>query len=114
MFCFKSEFDLSLTNLIRNVDCEYFFVCFLFFQMKEHLDYFLNETQFSAQDITHFPYIFNRNIDEIKLRVVEMKRIGAPITLPMLYQGKTKYLKYIQKYCATPDDFRIIENRLRN
>lgn len=82
--------------------------------MKTHLDYFLNETQFSAADITYFPYILNKNIDEVKIRVIEMNRLDAPVTLPILYQGKTKYLKYIRQYCKTQNDFQAIEDRLRS
>ncbi|XP_055313465.1 uncharacterized protein LOC129574886 isoform X2 [Sitodiplosis mosellana] len=58
-------------------------------KIKSLLDYLLNETQFTAADLVHFPYIFARNVDEIKQRIDEMTRIGAPITLSIIYQGKT-------------------------
>lgn len=74
----------------------------------------MNETQFSAEDITYFPYILSKNIHEVKTRVVEMNRIAAPVTLPILYQGRTKYLKYIRQYCSTQGDFQAIEDRLRS
>lgn len=74
----------------------------------------MNETQFTAEDITHCLYILSRNIDEIKLRSEEMKRIGAPITLPILYQGKAKYLRYIGHYCVDGREFQAIETRLKS
>lgn len=87
----------------------------LFFrQIRALLDYLLNEAKLSAKDITRHPYIFHQNIDEVKLRVIEMNRIGAPITSSVLYLGKTNYLKYIRKYCSSSNDFDVIENRFRN
>lgn len=90
------------------------------FQLKEHLDYLLNETNFTADDLLYFPYIFARSVDEIKARIKEMTRIGAPITLPMIYQGKTRYLKFIRQYCTTkledkPGDlaYATIEDRVK-
>lgn len=80
----------------------------------------MNDTQFTAADITYFPYILGKGLDEIKLRIDEMTRLGAPITLPILYQGKTKYLKCIRQYCVTelegkPSDmaYSTIEDRLK-
>lgn len=70
-------------------------------QIKKHLDYLLNETKFAAVDITYSPYILLKSIDEIKARIDEMTKIGAPITLPVIYQGKTKYMKCIRQYCVT-------------
>ena len=84
------------------------------------LDYLLNETQFTPADLVYFPYIFAKNVDEIKQRINEMTRIGAPITLPIIYQGKPKYLKCIRQYCVTelegkPSElaFSTIEDRLK-
>lgn len=80
----------------------------------------MNDTQFTAADITYFPYILGKGLNEIKSRIDEMNRIGAPITLSILYQGKTKYLKCIRQYCVTELDgessdvaFSTIEDRLK-
>lgn len=74
---------------------------------------------FSAQEITHSPYILNKNIDEIKTRVEEMKKLGVPVTLPYIYQSKKRYLNVIRKYSVDypknqtgQDDFLAIEKRL--
>lgn len=76
------------------------------FQIREHLDYLLNETDFTTEDITNSLYILNKSLDEIKARVNEITQIGGHknsklFTLANIYQGKNRYLKLIKNYCDT-------------
>lgn len=77
-------------------------------------------TIFSPEDITHFPYIFHKNIAELKIRLGEMNKLGVPITLPYLYQSKSRYLNVLQKYNMDKQDessqsvFLAAEERLKN
>lgn len=81
------------------------------------MDFFLNETQFTAEDIKSQPYVLFKGIDEYKLRIEEMTKIGITITLPAIYQSNTRYLKSIRKYFVTkPNDavLTAIAYRLKN
>ncbi|XP_031621664.1 uncharacterized protein LOC116339767 [Contarinia nasturtii] len=94
-------------------------------KIKGHLDYILNETNFTANDITNSLFILNKSLDEIKARINEMTEIGAQsdlklFTLAAIYSGKNIYLKRIKNYCDTklPGDagekaFAAIEMRIK-
>lgn len=88
-------------------------------KIKEHLDYLLNESRFNAKDIPKCLYIFKRSLDDLKARVDELTRIGAPITIGVLHKNKTEYLKYVKKFCDDENDehkvvLLAIEIRLKN
>lgn len=65
------------------------------------MDYFLNDTQFTAQDIKNAPYILTKNLDEVKVRIDEMTEIGATFTLGTIYQGKTAYFNSLKRFLAS-------------
>lgn len=68
-------------------------------QIKEHLDYLLNEVQFDVKEISKRLYIFEKSLHEMEARVDELSKIGAPITVDALNKHKAHYLKYVKNYC---------------
>ncbi|XP_031636836.1 uncharacterized protein LOC116349497 isoform X2 [Contarinia nasturtii] len=81
-------------------------------KIKTHLDFWQSEVGLTANIITNSLYIFHRNVEEMKLRLCEMRKIRAPIKLRRITGTKTVYLKYIRRY-ATEEDFSIIEARIK-
>lgn len=65
------------------------------------MDYFLNETQFTADDIQKSVHILQKGLDEVRNRINEMTKIGAPIELSIINRSKTEYLKFIRSYAAS-------------
>lgn len=63
------------------------------------MDFFLDEAQFSPDDIHGCLDIFSKNLDDLKARLNELTSIGAPITVQALIKSKTDYLKYVKKFC---------------
>lgn len=113
MLCYEGDLNIIYILITDNI----LYMIFGELQIKKHLDFLLDH--FPAQEITHFPYILNKNIDEIKTRVEEMKKLGVPVTLPYIYQSKKRYLNVIRKYSVDnprnqtgQDDFLAIEKRL--
>ncbi|XP_031616833.1 uncharacterized protein LOC116336809 isoform X3 [Contarinia nasturtii] len=81
-------------------------------KIKTHLDFWQSEVGLTANEITNSLYVLRRNVDEMNLRLCEMRKIGAPIKLSRIAGTKTVYLKYIRSY-ATEEDFPIIEARIK-
>ncbi|KAJ6625704.1 Transcription termination factor, mitochondrial, partial [Pseudolycoriella hygida] len=46
-------------------------------KVKKHLDYLLNETHFTVDDINSNPAVFRSNLNELKLRINELREIGV-------------------------------------
>ncbi|XP_031640728.1 uncharacterized protein LOC116352346 [Contarinia nasturtii] len=82
-------------------------------KIKTHLDFWQNEVGLTAKEITHSLYVINKKLDEMKLRLHEMKINGAPLKLGMITGSETNYLNYIRSFCATEEDFSIIEARIK-
>lgn len=74
-------------------------VCVGLKKIKEHLDYLLNEVRFDVKEISKRLYIFEKSLNEIKARVDELPKIGAPITVEALNKHKAHYMKYVKEYC---------------
>lgn len=68
-------------------------------QIKEHLDYFLNELGFDAKEVSKKLYIFDKSLNELKARTDELTKIGAPVTIEALNKHKSHYLKYVKSHC---------------
>lgn len=88
-------------------------------KIKEHLDYLLNETRFNAEEIPKCLNIFNKNLDDLKARVDELSKIGAPVTIQALIKSKTEYLKHAKMFCDEENDenkttLLAIEKRLKS
>lgn len=63
------------------------------------MDFLLNEAKFHATDIPKSLKIFNKSIDDLRARFVELSAIGAPIKVRALIITKTEYFKYAKLYC---------------
>lgn len=89
--------------------------------MKAHLDYLLNETHFTAEDISSNVSVFRRNLDELKLRMDELASIGLiPEKLYFICLDSKRYLERVGKFCTkkkcpvTLNRFKSIEKRIKN
>lgn len=79
----------------------------------------MEESRFDANDVPKCLNIFNKNLDDLKARVDELSKIGAPITIQVLIRSKADYLKYVKKFCNEDNDEQklillAIEKRLTN
>lgn len=91
----------------------------LLIQVKEHLDFFLNEAKISADDIPKGLNIFGANPDEMRTRLGELSIIGAPIKIHYLCGSAPAYFKYAKRFSdeQNEQDQKIllnIEKRLRS
>ena len=88
--------------------------------MKAHLDYLLNETHFTAEDINSNVAVFRTNLDELKLRMDELASIGLiPEKLYFICLDRKRYLERVGRFCmkkncpVTLNKFRSIEKRIK-
>ncbi|XP_031617293.1 uncharacterized protein LOC116337108 isoform X2 [Contarinia nasturtii] len=81
-------------------------------KIKTHLDFWQSEVGLTANEITNSLYILIKNLDEMKLRLCEMRKTGATLKLSRIAGTKTVYLKYIRSCCPVKD-FPIIEARIK-
>lgn len=88
--------------------------------MKAHLDYLLNETHFTSEDISSHVSVFGRNLDELKLRLNELHAIGLiPRKLYLLCLDSKRYLEMVGKFFREKNcpiisfKFKSIEKRIK-
>lgn len=89
--------------------------------MKAHLDYLLNETHFTTEDINSNVSVFRSNLDELQLRMNELASVGLiPGKLYFICLDRKRYLEMVGKFCTskncpdTLEGFRSIEKRIKN
>lgn len=85
------------------------------------LDYLLNETNFTIDDINSYLTVFTASTDELRLRMNELTAIGfVPHRLYMICTHRTRYLEMVERFCVNkncPDafeSFKLIEKRVKN
>lgn len=89
--------------------------------MKAHIDYLLNETHFTIEDISSNVSVFRTNLDELKIRMNELTAIGLiPRKLYSICLAKRMYLEMVGKFCrkknclVASETFKSIEKRIKN
>lgn len=92
-------------------------------QIKQHLDYLLNEAKITIEDITLHPSIFKSSLDELKIRVNELRSLGLLFDVAFLKLDRKGYLERIKtrsKYKIKINDehffnnFHAIEDRIKS
>ncbi|XP_031635754.1 transcription termination factor, mitochondrial-like [Contarinia nasturtii] len=89
-------------------------------KIQKHLDFLLNETHFTKEDITSYPRVFNNSLETLRVRFNELAAIKChPKRVYVICLEKKRYLEMIEKHCQSVDDknvwehFRKIEKRLK-
>lgn len=81
------------------------------FQAKKLIDYLLNETHFTEDDITSCPRVFSHSVETLENRMKELQSIGLkPNRLYTICLDRKSYLKFIEKHCYRLNDKKIWEN----
>lgn len=85
------------------------------------MDYLLNETHFTIEDINSNVAVFRTNLDELKLRINELTAIGLkPRKLYSICLDRKRYLEMVGKFCRKKncpvafETFKSIEKRIKN
>lgn len=86
-------------------------------KLREHIDYLLNETPYTIDDINGHIFIFRRNLLEIKCRINEFNSLNCSPKIFHLSSDRNSYLKKIEKLCKDTENgeekFKLIEERVR-
>ncbi|XP_037049340.1 transcription termination factor, mitochondrial-like isoform X2 [Bradysia coprophila] len=89
-------------------------------KVKNHLDYLLNETHFTIDDINSTMAVFRTKLDELKLRMGELAAIGlVPRKLYSICLDKRSYLDMVWRFCerknrpAAFELYKSIEKRVK-
>lgn len=87
-------------------------------KLREYIDYLLNETRYTIDDINGHIFIFRRNLHEIKCRINEFNSLNYSPKLYLLASDRNTYLKKIKKLCKNTEHgmakYSLIERRLRD
>lgn len=71
----------------------------MYFQIKEVLDYLLDEANFSPHDIANAPRILCHSLETTKERLEELKSLNCrPCSLVIVCRSKNEYEKFVRKW----------------
>lgn len=86
-------------------------------KLREYIDYLLNETPYTIDDINGHIFIFRCNLLEIKCRINEFNSLNYSPKLFLLASDRNTYLKKVEKLCKDTVNgmtiYRSIERRVR-
>lgn len=70
-------------------------------QIKEILDYFLNESEFTANDVAQVPRILCHSLTTTRARLNELRSLGCkPSSLVIVCRSRNEYRKFIEGWGA--------------
>lgn len=73
-----------------------------FKQIKEVLDYLLNEAKFTRYEIAQVPRILCHSLKTTKERIEELASLGCrPSSLVILCRSRREYEKFLQQWRST-------------
>lgn len=86
-------------------------------KLNEHIDYLLNETSYTIDDINGHIFIFQCNLLEVKCRIKDMSMLNYTPKLYIIASSRNTYLKKIKKICRDVENgmekYKLIERRVR-
>lgn len=86
-------------------------------KLREHIDYLLNETPYTIDEINGHIFIFRCNLLEIKCRIKEVHSLNYDAKLFVIASDRKTYLNKIKKLCRDTENgmkrFEMIERRVR-
>lgn len=88
-------------------------------KVKNHVDFLLNDTYFTIDDINQHIFVLRRNLDELKCRLNELTSLDYVPELFEICYDKKRYLKVAEKACRNStlanslDKFQTIEKRIK-
>lgn len=86
-------------------------------KLHEYIDYLLNETPYTVDDINGHIFILRRSLLEIKCRINEFNSLNCLPKFVYLSSDRNSYLKKIAKLCKDTENgmekFKLIEERVR-
>lgn len=82
-----------------------------YFQAKKLIDYLLNETHFTEDNISSYPRVFSNSVETLENRMKELQSVELkPKRLYIICLDRKNYLKFIEKHCCHLNDKRIWTN----
>lgn len=81
------------------------------------MDFFLDEVDYSVDDINTHLYIFRRNLNEVKKREREMNEVNMhskKLRLGLMQKSRKNYLDYIVNYCKKNMENENIAEKVRS
>lgn len=86
-------------------------------KLNEYIEYLLNETSYTIDDINGHIFIFRCNLLEVKCRIEEMKTLDHTPKLYLVASSRSTYLRKIKKLCRDVENgmekYKLIERRVR-
>lgn len=84
------------------------------------MDFLLNETHFTEDDISSYPRVFMNSLEKLRIRLEELATLKyVPKRLYIICLEQKRYLEIIEKHCRCINDesvwinFRKIERRIK-
>ncbi|XP_055301881.1 transcription termination factor, mitochondrial-like [Sitodiplosis mosellana] len=89
-------------------------------KIRQQLDFLLNETHFTEDDISSYPRVFTNSLKKLRTRMNELATVKYKAKrLYIICLERKRYLEIIEKHCQCIDDenvwinFREIEKRIK-
>lgn len=89
-------------------------------QVRNLLDFLLDDTHFTEDDITSYPRVFTNSLEKLKSRLDELATVNyIPRRLYIICLERKRYMEMIEKHCTDMGDvniwnnFRKIERRIK-
>lgn len=96
-----SVYNVRVTKVCRPVSFNCRCINLTIFQIKEIMDYILNETEFTSHDIAKVPRILCHSLETTRQRLDELKSHGChPTTLVIVCKSINEYQKFLNQWLS--------------